>query len=136
MENEKSLITPGHQVMLSALVSMCMSLIVQHLFPDISSGSHMLNAIMSGLWGLFFSSWLVQFQAVRVLRRLTQKLTASSEALGAPVEAPKTVEAETYPPAVAASVEPLTVPVVVVEKKVEAVAAPVKKSVVIKKRAK
>jgi hypothetical protein len=132
MENEKSLITPGHQVMLSALVSMCMSLIVQHLFPDISSGSHMLNAIMSGLWGLFFSSWLVQFQAVRVLRRLNQKLMASQEALGAPAEAPKTVEAAVDQPVAAAPVEPL----VVVEKKVEAVAAPVKKSVVIKKRAK
>jgi len=85
---------------------------------------------------LFFSSWLVQFQSVRVLRRLNQKLMASQEALGAPAEAPKAVETEIYPPAVVASVEPLVVPVVVVEKKVEAVAAPVKKSVVIKKRAK
>ncbi len=136
MENEKSLITPGHQVMLSALVSMCMSLIVQHLFPDISSGSHMLNAIMSGLWALFFSSWLVQFQSVRVLRRLNQKLMASQEALGAPAEAPKVVEAVVDQPTAVAPVELLTVPVVVVEKKVEAVAAAVKKSVVIKKRAK
>ena len=136
MENEKSLITPGHQVMLSALVSMCMSLIVQHFFPDIQSGSHMLNAIMSGLWGLFFSSWLVQFQAVRVLRRLTQKLMASQAALGAPVEAPKAVTAVVDQPVAAAPVEPLVVPVVVVEKKVEAGAAPVRKSVVIKKKAK
>ena len=91
--------------------------------------------MVCGLWGLFFSSWLVQFQAVRVLRRLTQKLTASSEALGAPAEAPKAVTAVVDQPVAAAPVEPLVVPVVV-EKKVEAVAAPVRKSVVIKKRAK
>lgn len=135
MENEKSLITPGQQVILSALVSMALSLIVQHFFPDIESGNHILNTMMCGLWGLFFSSWLVQFQAVRVLRRLTQKLTASQEALGAPAEAPKAVEAAVDQPVAAAPVEPLVVPVVVVEKKVEA-AVPAKKSVVIKKRAK
>lgn len=135
MENEKSLITPGQQVILSALVSMALSLIVQHFFPDIESGNHILNTMMCGLWGLFFSSWLVQFQAVRVLRRLTQKLTAPQEALGALAEAPKTVEAAVDQPVAAAPVEPLVVPVVVVEKKVEA-AVPSKKSVVIKKRAK
>jgi hypothetical protein len=135
MENEKSLITPGQQVILSALTSMALSLIVQHLFPDIQSGSHMLNAVEGGLWGLFFSSWLVQFQSVRVLRRLNQKLMASQEALGAPAEAPKVVEAVVDQPAAVGSVEPLVVPVVV-EKKAEAVAAPVKKSVVIKKKSK
>ena len=135
MENEKSLITPGQQVMLSALVSVALSLITQHFFPDIESGSHMINAMVCGLWGLFFSSWLVQFQAVRVLRRLTQKLTASQEALGAPAEAPKAVTAVVDQPVAAAPVEPLVVPVVV-EKKVEAGAAPVRKSVVIKKKAK
>jgi hypothetical protein len=61
---------------------------------------------------------------------------ASQEALGAPAEAPKTVEAAVDQPVAAAPVEPLVVPVVVVEKKVEAVAAPVKKSVVIKKKSK
>ena len=136
MENEKSLITPGQQVMLSALVSVALSLITQHFFPDIESGSHMINAMVCGLWGLFFSSWLVQFQAVRVLRRLTQKLMAPPEALGAPAEAPKAVTAVVDQPVAAAPVEPLVVPVVVVEKKVEAGAAPVRKSVVIKKRAK
>lgn len=135
MENEKSLITPGQQVMLSALVSVALSLIVQHFFPDIESGSHMINAMVCGLWGLFFSSWLVQFQSVRVLRRLTQKLTAASEALGAPAEAPKDADATVSQPVAVAPVEPVVVPVVV-EKKVEAVAAPVRKSVVIKKRAK
>ena len=136
MENEKSLITPGQQVMLSALVSVALSLIVQHFFPDIESGSHMINAMVCGLWGLFFSSWLVQFQAVRVLRRLTQKLTAASEALGAPAEAPKDADATVSQPVAVAPVEPLVVPVVVVEKKVEAVAAPVRKAVVIKKKSK
>ncbi len=61
---------------------------------------------------------------------------ASQEALGAPAEAPKVVEAVVDQPTAVAPVELLTVPVVVVEKKVEAVAAAVKKSVVIKKRAK
>lgn len=136
MENEKSLITPGQQVILSALTSMALSLITQHFFPDIQSGSHMLNAVEGGLWGLFFSSWLVQFQAVRVLRRLNQKLLASQEALGAPAEAPKTVAAVVYQPVVVAPVEPLVVPVVVVEKKAEAGAVPVRKSAVIKKKAK
>ena len=96
----------------------------------------MVNSLLSGLWGLFFSSWLVQFQAVRVLRRLTQKLMASQAALGAPTEAPKTVAAVVDQPVVVAPVEPMMVPVVPVEKKVEAVAAPIKKSVLIKKRAK
>ena len=136
MENEKSLITPGQQVILSALVSMALSLITQHFFPDIQSGSHMLNAVEGGLWGLVFSSWLVQFQSVRVLRRLNQKLMASQEALGAPVEAPKAVTAVVDQPVAAAPVEPLVVPVVAVEKKVEAVGAPAKKSVVIKKKSK
>lgn len=135
MENEKSLITPGQQVMLSALVSVALSLIVQHFFPDIESGSHMINAMVCGLWGLFFSSWLVQFQAVRVLRRLTQKLMASQEALATPAEAPKDADATVSQPVAVAPVEALVVPVVV-EKKVEAVATLVRKSVVIKKKSK
>jgi len=132
MENEKSMITPVQQMVISALASIVLTMGLQHFFPETQTGRPMVNAVMSGLWGLVFSSWMIQFQTVRALRRANQKLLAAA-APEAPAEPAKAVDVPVEVPVVAAPVEPVVV--VVAEKKVEA-AAPAKKSVVIKKKAK
>ena len=129
MEKGKGIVDPVHQMALTVLVSVAVSLGLQHFLPESQTGNPMVNSLLSGLWGLFFSFWLVQFQALRALRRSMSK---AEKALEAPVEAPKPVEEEVSQPVVVAAVEPVAAPV---EPKVEA-AVPAKKSVVIKKRAK
>lgn len=129
MEKSKGIVDPVHQMALTVLVSVAVSLGLQHFLPESQTGNPMVNSLLSGLWGLFFSSWLVQFQALRALRRSMSK---AEKALEAPVEAPKPVKEEVSQPVVVAAVEPVAAPV---EPKVEAV-VPIKKSVVIKKRAK
>ena len=117
------------QMVVVVLVSMAASLGLQHFFPETQTGNPLVNSLLSGLWGLFFTSWFIQFQALRALRRSMSK---AEKALEAPVEAPKPVKEEVSQPVVVAAVEPVAAPV---EPKVEA-AVPAKKSVVIKKRAK